>query len=72
MNVINALKDRSKQKRVTRLHSNSDKQDKKPGVKVFRLSKIADQFGDEWHKNTVAHFVRHMIDALFGDGWHRE
>ena len=61
------MRKRPKQKRMTRLYPNSEEQDKKPDVELFRLLMIANRFGDGWHKSTVAHFVRHMIEALFGN-----
>ena len=52
-------------------HSNSDGKSKKPDdyVDLFGMLMIADWFGDEWHKSTVAQFVIQRIEALFGNRW---
>ena len=40
-------------------------------VNEFFMQKIADRFGDGWHKSIMDMFVVKRIAALYGDGWHK-
>ena len=40
-------------------------------VNEFFMQKIADRFGDGWHKSIMDIFVVKRIAALYGDGWHK-
>ena len=62
-------KEKDKARRETKIHPTQKLST--TTVNEFFMQKIADRFGDGWHKSIMDMFVVKRIAALYGDGWHK-